>query len=240
MEKRKHRKTNLVCVSFDFETKKDFTRMTGVFLKSVKAQMPKVNIVSLTDEPKGYYSNKSLYANTLKLRLWNQSVQRLRTDTILSDTDMICLGDITHVFEQDFDIAYTMRTGRTLENSTIPFNLGVMFVKPNKRSRVFFEVFTNVNDAMHTNTGIHSKYESKYAGINQSAFGWMLENWDEPIKLLQLPCSVYNVCDEREWYSISPDAKMVHIKSQLRPDILIHQNTYDRKLIEKWNEYDKR
>lgn len=70
----------------------------------------------------------------------------------------------------------------------------------------------------------------KYAGMNQAAFGWMVENYKESVKVVSVPCAEYNACSD-DWNCYNKDTKIVHIKSGLRKIILENNGSGKYKIL---------
>jgi hypothetical protein len=96
-----------------------------------------------------------------------------------------------------------------------PYNGGVMFIRPNEKSIKFMERQLAINNRMLKDDKFHRQYRLVYCGINQAAFGYMIENEADICNLLSLPCSEWNACDAT-WLQHDDSVRMVHIKSALR------------------------
>jgi hypothetical protein len=155
---------------------------------------------------------RGLVSNTVKLEKWVEILTTIPdNDTVIfTDCDMLFLKDPGEVFSRDFDIAYTERT-----QSKWTINGGVLFVKVNPRSRDFMNHFVNVNKMMFEDPDFHQPWKNKYAGMNQSALGCILEMKKHEAKLISLPCAEYNSCGE-DWPFITEKTRILHIKGQLR------------------------
>lgn len=62
---------------------------------------------------------------------------------------------------------------------------------------------------------LHELYRKKYAGMNQTAFGWMLENYEKEIKIVSANCAEWNLYSEH-WKDINDYSRILHIKGRLR------------------------
>lgn len=121
-----------------------------------------------------------------------------------------------------------------------PYNGGVMFVRPNERSIKFMETQLAVNNRMLHDEKFHMPWRAVYCGINQAAFGFMIEKHPDICKLLSLPCSEWNACDAT-WMHYDDKVRMVHIKSALRWQC-VGKNKIDPNLkhvVGMWREYEK-
>jgi len=73
-----------------------------------------------------------LSVNRLR-RLYIESAQ-FNEDTVFADTDVLFNGPLDEVFDQDFDVGLTWREGYP----KMPFNLGVIFVRPGCAALAFW------------------------------------------------------------------------------------------------------
>jgi len=207
----------IITVSFDFPGKDSYERLLDVFVFSARKNMPHCDIEIIKTSPPKKADDRStgLVTNTAKLALWIDAMNRTDEDFIFMDCDMLIIRDMSDAFEHDFDIGYTERHP-VRNNKRIPINGGVMFIKNNERSRQFLQRMMEINDEMYVNPNFHGRYRMKYAGMNQSAFGYMLENPKEHnAKLKAFPCQIYNVCNT-EWHIFDENSRAIHYKSALR------------------------
>lgn len=196
-----------VTVQFDYGDTR-YERLLEKFASSWKrnARIPlrilRIKPPELGSRKKGFYSNHR------KLRAWIDAVDG---DTIFVDCDMLLLECISDGFQQVEHIGFTERPG------PFPINGGVVFVRDTNESRQFLEKWYEVDRRMLTDVEFHMQYHEKYAGINQSSMGYMLES-DYGHLVSLLPCSTYNLCDGQwdEWTK----TKLIHIKGRLRELIL--------------------
>lgn len=145
--------------------------------------------------------HRSFYSNTRKLEIWQE---RFDQDTIFVDADMLCLRDPSIGFDMIDDVGITDRSGN------FPINGGVMFMKYTQRGREFMDRFQEINDRMLVEKDFHKKWQAKYAGINQSAIGYLIENEFQDYDLLP---EKFNLCDG--WDSWR-GAYLIHVKGNLR------------------------
>ena len=106
-------------------------------------------------------------------------------------------------------------------------NGGIVFAKPTPGAVQFFEEWEKINNRMvyndiHGDGALHHKYRCKWAGMNQAAFGWLMEHakeYDTKIKVFKT-CE-WNAVD-CDWHNItkSSDVKFIHYKSRLRKIVL--------------------
>jgi hypothetical protein len=206
--------------------------MTNALKRSIDANSEhSLTIHEITDKPGP--GRIKLTTNSLKLKKWNEIVQEATDNVVLMDCDTILLKCISHVFEKDFDFAYTERT----KGGHFPLNGGVVFVKPTKKSKEFFNEWLRVNDKMMDNFNFHRPWKKKYAGINQAALGYLLERKPE-LNILKVPCSKYNACDPVDWEDVS-DAHVLHIKSDLQNQCFAKEPTRLKDAVSEWNKYNK-
>jgi hypothetical protein len=231
----------IVTVVFDYKDRQGmFGRLHHVFARSCARYMPqnKIHTHLISPPSKGGHSKLSFVSNTEKLTYWHESVKSSKQELMLADCDMMCRGGVSEVFDYDFDIGYTTRE----PGFKIPVNGGVMFVRPNGRTREFFRVFTEINRRMYTDRALHNQYYGKYQGMNQSAFGYMLENHSDLAELRPFPCRIYNSCDET-WHTAMREAKLIHIKSRLRRLCVGSGNDYQqwaelKLIVRQWRRWE--
>jgi hypothetical protein len=169
--------------------------------------------------------------NQYKLEEWNRQIQAATEDTILMDVDMVIIKEIAHVFEREFDICYTQRT-----KTRMPLNGGVLFVKPTRAAKTFFEEWVKVDAELLLKRGRYTPYIRKYGGQNQASFGYMLENKKANKRIVntcidKVPCTVYNVCQE-EWHAVDDGTRVIHCKSGLKR--ILSQSGEKRPMHEKY------
>ena len=191
-----------VTVSFDRSSTGIFKQLLQAFTNSwrVNARIPLE--IYYTKPPRQRTRSYTFDANHYKLCKW---VEHAHKDTILIDSDMICKSDITDAFDHVQHIGITTRRG------SIPYNGGVIFVKNTRKARAFIERWIEVDQRMITDPVFHRPWHLKYAGMNQSSLGWLLENgYDDLVTILP---EEYNHCEPWDRLQTS---KMIHIKSRLR------------------------
>lgn len=183
-----------------FPTDKKWEIMLEVFRRSWEYSMDIPLEVVQENPPQKSGKIWGVETNTRKLQLWQKYFTE---DIIFCDCDMLVRGDITEGFQKIKDIGYTERT-----DGKLPLNAGVVFARYSNYSKRFLEEWERINQRMYEDPKFHKPWNEKYAGINQAALGWMLENgWTADV----LPES-YNMCIPSRW----KEGKMVHIKSGAR------------------------
>jgi hypothetical protein len=187
-----------------------YSMMAEKCKQSIQDNMPNAIIKELVLQPDKKFKrtiDEAFYANLIKLKAWSENIEG---NTIFLDADTIVLEDLSHVFENDFDIAYTGRKGN------IKFNSGVVFVKDSGKDAV--KAWYDVCERMFADRKFWHLWARKCYGYNQAAFAYLLENY--PFKKLELLSYIYNSCDVSDWINRTEDAKVFHIKSDLRMDML--------------------
>ena len=182
--------------------------------------------------PKGKETMRhKLVVNTRKLHKWVEIVENAKDDIVLMDCDTVLLKEVSHVFDMDFDIAYTKRT----QGSRFPLNGGVVFVRPNKKTKDFFRRWLDVNNRMMEDSHFHKPYYKKYAGINQASFGYLLENGCD-LKIIDVPCSKYNACDAVDWENLEY-THILHVKSDLQNQCFAKEPTRHLDAVKLWMKF---
>ncbi len=200
-----------------------YHRLARVWEWSTRRHHPDatVKLVDVGGETQDHQSN-----NEYKLTKWARIVEETDDDLILMDSDMLVLGDISHVFEQEFDVCYTKRT-----RSGMPLNGGVLFVRPyNPGVREMFRDWLKVDAGVRR--GKYKEYKkwiTKYGGQNQASFGYMLDKCLLNIRVAHVPCTSYNCCQE-EWRFVDDSTRVIHVKSSLRKSVQRGSTQARRKL----------
>lgn len=222
-------------VQFDYKGQEMYERLVRVFKKSALRVMPDVHFEERNLKCPGSKIPKTHFrlSNTLKLREWVNWLDYTEDNTVFMDCDMLLLQDISSAFENDFDIAYTVRT-----SAKMPMNGGVVFAKPTEGARKFLHAWNDINDKMFANPTFHHPYRVKYAGMNQAAFGYLMEHPVEGVKLLRLPCAIWNSCSE-DWNKVNASTRIVHVKSVLRKVVLGGNRSAYKPITDIWRAYEK-
>jgi hypothetical protein len=205
-------------VKFDVDTSDVWTRLLNVFKASIKRHMPETRIVECKIDKPAYNSSRPNNAtyNTEKLKLWKRYMDVADDNTIFADCDMLALHSAAGAFDTDFDIGMTFRP----VNSQPPMNGGIVFARPTKQAREFFEMWLEINDKMYADPPFHHKWRNRYLGMNQAAFGHMWETgMCDHIRTQIFPTRIWNAVNQ-DWKYIDNETVFVHIKSELRRAVL--------------------
>jgi len=225
----------IVTVQFNYPNRPDYKKLLDVFRYSVKKHMPKVKFVEFKiPPPVNHHKDQPLNFNynDVKLKIWVDYLKKAKDNVIFADCDMMSLQSAKHAFNVDFDIAYTARTVLV----RIPMNGGIMMVRPTKKSIKFFDEMYKINNRMLNDITFHHKYRVKWAGMNQSAFGYMYTEKKGIAKLHKYITREWNAVD-CDWGHINGKTVFVHYKSKLRKLVLGNKKPFGnyKKPIELWN-----
>lgn len=225
-----------VTVQFDYGGNTSYKRLLDVFVKSINATMPEAEVKSICiPAPRIQSFKRGMTSNTEKLKIWVNELENFPEGEhiIFADCDMLAVKDISDIWEKDFDIAVTER-----KHSHYRWNGGIVFVKNNERSREFFRLWLKINMEMYTNYRMHEPWRRKYAGMNQAAFGYVMEKEKFRAKLINVPCLIWNCCNE-DWGRIDPDTRLIHIKGGLRKACLnlMRVNPSLVNIVNMWRQY---
>jgi hypothetical protein len=163
--------------------------------------------------------NQSHVWNTWKLDWWCEQIA-IAPDgarVLLIDGDTFICRSLDDAWMLEFDMAITMRHRHVKPAGVgggIPFNAGVVFLRVSDKTRAFMESWRQVNFRFLCNASEHEPWRKRYAGINQAALGFLLEQGQHGCDVRELPCSEWNCC---EWglYDAAV-TRIVHVKSGLR------------------------
>jgi hypothetical protein len=190
-----------------------YRRLAAVLEHTAKKHLPSWDVRVEEVRPQVYDSamgNLSHGWNTQKLVWWRDQIVNAPDGArvLLIDGDTAILRPLDPAWEQRFDVAYTVRP------RGLPLNGGVMFVRVSNRTRHFMSLWAEHNLRFIGDAVAHEPWRTKYAGINQSALGYVLEREDHGCHIVQLQC--------REWNACSPDlfspsiSRVLHVKSGFR------------------------
>src|SRR5690554_1844420 len=239
----------LVTVQFEYNNSNYFKRLLDVFVQSCIDILGSAPIVYKIPCPFNGYTRPGAwrYNNTDKLEVWNEHIQNATEDTVLIDCDMLIMQDFSEVWQQDFDVAITKRDEKKIRMrhlpNGIPYNGGVVFVRNTDSAKRFIQAWTDCNRYLFEDTRAHSGYLKKYAGMNQAALGYLLEERGgyDICKVIDVPCAKYNACAPEFWEN--SNAKIVHVKSDLRKEVFSRQpkkNVPKYKYVSIWKGIEQR
>jgi SAM-dependent methyltransferase len=163
--------------------------------------------IHMMDKPEGMATDPKVASNHGKLKLWNQAVQDATEPIILLDADMYCQRNPAELPKIVEHVGITWRP----EGQEVPVNGGFVFVQPTQEAKAFFQEWVEADDLLRSNPGLHMKYRQKWAGMNQSSLGHLIETSNPP--LTRLECLDYNLVEP--WNGID-GAAFVHCKSKLQ------------------------
>jgi hypothetical protein len=224
----------IISVYFDYDGDKKYSIMAKVLEESVKKNCPSADFELIKLQQPRYRTKRCFTSNTVKLAEWLRVMSETNDNVIFMDCDMLVLNDLHNAFNSDFDIGYTKRN-----HSRIPYNGGVVFVKNTEKAHNFIALWKEINDKMYKDYSFHRKWRDKYAGMNQAAFGYIMEKCKFDAKLKVFECSEWNVCRE-DWGNVKEEiTKIVHIKSGLRRTVFgaRHPDSRLQKVVKLWFGY---
>lgn len=213
----------LECPYFDGETDR-YTRMARVLRYTAQQHCPAwlINVQAIAPaRMDGLPVRENRYlANSHKLGDWCRAIADapLGTRMLLIDADTFITNPIDDVWDRNFDLAYTVR-----QSYMLPFNLGVVFVRVTPETKAFMELWRQQNNLMYGDESYHDPWRKRYGGINQAAFGYLIDHTDHGLHLLTLPCSEWN-CENSGWTGFDPElTRIVHVKGALRRLVFTNQ-----------------
>lgn len=190
--------------------------------------------------------NDSHRTNTQKMDCWLQVLDQAQPgDRILFlDVDTCILRPVDDLWEQPFDLAYTIKPG-----AHPPFNTGVVAVRVSDRIRRFFAEWHAEQLRMLEDGLYHHPYQRRYGGIHQAALGALLERrdaLDSPVsgcQILGLLCREWN-CENSAWLDYQPGrTRIVHVKDKLRKAVFKQQKPepalYPYRLVLTWRQLEE-
>lgn len=189
--------------SLNFSDNQYYKRMFNVLKQSCKRYMPQISFNeihpidysfnNIHDKETQYWKNN----NIIKMLSWAACFNDLKNgeEVVFLDGDIFIKSDFSEVFNQEFDIAYTIdQLGDFPEyieiNELHSINTGVMFFRVNERTKKFFSYWKNICIEMYNDPIFLEKWMVKSYGLTQPSFLYSLENIN--IKELRLPRFIYN------------------------------------------------
>lgn len=232
----------IVTVQFNYPPemhRPDYDILLKVFEASVKTHAPNIRFEKILIEPPmlndGDTHALNFLYNTVKLEKWVEALNAINDDIIFADCDMLMLRGFPEESiwgSSDWDVAYTERTEKRVRQDSLtrkywgdgpihrmPMNGGIMMARPTKAAKDFYQQLLDVNNYLYGHKQEHTKWNIKYAGMNQAAFGYLIETRQFNALVKPLPCRIWNAVDS-DWHAISGDTIFVHIKSRLRRLVL--------------------
>ncbi len=196
-----------------FGESRQWERMAAVLRMTAETQCPTWDIAVRRIVPEPRTSALGLapsVANTQKLEEWCRIVAAAANGDrlLLIDADTAILRPLDDVWEREFDLAYT-----TKPYARTPFNGGVLFLRISPVVRRFFVEWAAENAKMLGDAEYHHHYRLKYFGLNQAAFGKLLEDGKlDDLNLLDLPCAEWN-CEDTSWKRFDATrTRILHVK----------------------------
>jgi hypothetical protein len=196
-----------------------FERMARVLGYTAAVHCPDWDVRVVRIEPEQFepsrFAKPGHVVNTQKMAAWAAAVEQAADGDrlLLIDADCFIANPLTPVWDEPFDMAYTVKP-----ESRFPFNSGVVFLRVGERVREFVRNWWNENLRLLENAEDHRRWNHDYGGINQAALGSILHSEDglRGMDVRQLPCRVWN-CEDSAWREFDPaSTRIVHVKSALR------------------------
>ena len=220
----------IITVFFDYDIRNRYEKLARVLAHSAKMYCPNASFELIKlPKPTVKTYKRSFESNTIKINEWLRVLKNTKENCIFMDADMVILRNISDIFDdKTFDVAYTIRDGKYRTN--LPMNGGFVAIRNNKAGKEFLELWVKANSKMYKdiveNHGrkLHNKWRSKYGGMNQAAFGYLISKKNYTARLKSLLCSEWNSCIEH-WQNINSFTRVIHIKSSLRNAILGNRPT---------------
>jgi hypothetical protein len=168
--------------------------------------------------PPTHHATRTQQANTQKLDYWQAVIEsaELGDQLLLIDADTLILRPLDDIWERPFDLAYTTKP----PGARFPFNGGVLFMRVSPAVKAFMATWVQENRRMLRDRAYHLPFLGRYGGINQSAFGALLERGAlADLAVVELPCLEWN-CEDSSWAAFDPAVtRILHVKSTLRQPI---------------------
>lgn len=201
----------------------DFRRLARVLAASASEHCPDWQRAIVCGGPASREGGTGVLThivNTQKLEAWTAIVDAAADgeELLLLDVDTLIVRPLDDIWTRPFDLAYTVKPG-----ADPPFNLGAVFLRVSARTRAFVQAWRDGNRALFRPGFATSVWRRKYGGINQAAFGQLLEAGAPAVHglaLETLPCAEWN-CEDTSWATFDPAVtRILHLKGALRASVL--------------------
>jgi hypothetical protein len=200
-------------VCFEYKDRPEYAKLLRVFRESVRMHMPDVEFVEIHPPAPPYEPDRipGFLDNTIKLQHWLKFFRETNDNIIFADCDMLAVRDGRHAFDPDFDIAYTAIT----PPYKAILNGGIIMTKPTEAAHRFMTELYEINNLMFQDIPFHEIWRAKYAGMNQAAFGCVLETGISGAKIHKYMTWEWNAID-RDLKLINAKTVFIHMKSKIR------------------------
>lgn len=214
-----------------FDRDGDYRRMYRVLERSAAEFMPEVKPELIHCEPpEGSDPFRDTYFGFLPA-----AREALTTEEpiAVADADLMFTGSITDVWDFDFDLAFTARDHR------MRYNTGLWFARPTDAARKFMADWIDETALCYDAFSMRMVHDN--GGIDQQSLFNMLQR-RQGAKILLLPCQIWNA-EQTCWNRVTPETKVIHIKSGLRP-VCLGRAALEPKharlqpIVDKWRHYD--
>lgn len=238
----------VISTYFDFPSDGTFTRLAKVFSYSIKKHMPAAELILNRQDPPELGSvKKNRIANHEKLVWWAEQAKKQTGRFVLLDTDTIALGDLEDAFDfapeqtgkikdiglcrhktrfydvysQGYQTAEGLRKDLIQQLYIAPFNGGAIYCNPTPETFALLDAWVRADEKLLRDPALHERYIPRYNGMNQSSFGYLLENPKEAgvsnVDISLLPAELFNVSSLIEWGAFTGETEyLLHIKAALR------------------------
>ena len=192
-----------------------YERLAQVLKKSIQRNSPGVRVAIHSMRPirTAQVIPDHVRFNTAKLELWNRVVQAAEEDIICMDADMLCLGNLAEAFEEEFDLAYTVRPG--LKH----YQGGIVFVRPTEAGKAVMQEWTLLNDNLLDDIDRLTELIQQEGGANQAALSLLVKEGLNGAVLRELPCELWNCCAQT-WGTFGPETRVLHMTGRLRRAVM--------------------
>lgn len=195
---------------------KSFKRLTDAWEESVCRNLPPDTQIFLVEGEPTLRPGLDSFCmnNNHKLRIWRDHINKSDEDIVCMDVDTIVVGDLKPAFDDDFDLAYTVR-----DNPNMRINAGVIFARPTERTKTFMDRWVEIDDKMLTDPKLMERGRALNYGQNQASLALLLQE-NPDIKLKELDCTIWN-CVDQTWKDFDAEkTKVLHVKGHLRECII--------------------
>lgn len=210
-----------------------YIRMMRALEASIRHHIPSATVIAETIEGPG--KPGPIPSNHAKLERWVEFVCKTPGRIILLDADMIVNGDLSGVWG-DWDAAVTKRT-----DAPMPYNAGAVYINDTDGARRFIERWWDWELEYINNRDKYREDYKRYAGPNQTALGFLLNEKGRDFTVEILPCAEWNACPD-DYHDLAR-ARVIHYKGRMQrfalSDVEMHKVPAEFKAgVQLWRSYD--
>jgi len=198
-----------ICTIHFDEDRPYFEKLLKVWEHSARLHNPKADIHILKVPKPKTVKRKSdeflLYSSSYAAIRMAEWALKQNEPVIMTDADVMFLGDCSSAFGSPFDLGVTIRFARAWVNA------GVVFYQPTQSGKEKLKEFISLTNEILAFPELYVEEIHKYLGGDQTAFTLLAKKYSSIKRFL---CSEWNL-EQNTWQYFSDKTKIVHVKCDL-------------------------